>query len=94
MHPDLSAHLHTDECNTLIKVFTSCQEQVCTNVHMYLFTCMSKLSFMLIDFCLAVYLLSLTSEFSPFFLHFCCHAVDNRAIFGSESLCRLPTTEV
>nr|XP_034338564.1 COX assembly mitochondrial protein 2 homolog [Crassostrea gigas] len=27
MHPDLSAHLHTDECNTLIKVFTSCQEQ-------------------------------------------------------------------
>lgn len=41
MHPDLSAHLHTDECNTLIKVFTSCQEQVCTNVHMYLFTCMN-----------------------------------------------------
>lgn len=49
---------------------------------------------MLIDFCLAVYLLSLTSEFSPFFLHFCCHAVDNRAIFGSVSLCRLLTTQV
>ncbi|XP_022343592.2 COX assembly mitochondrial protein 2 homolog [Crassostrea virginica] len=31
MHPDLSAHLHTDECNVIIKAYKSCQEQ-----HLYL----------------------------------------------------------
>ena len=29
MHPDLSAHLHTDECNVIIKAYKSCQDQVC-----------------------------------------------------------------
>ncbi|XP_048751894.1 COX assembly mitochondrial protein 2 homolog [Ostrea edulis] len=27
MHPDLSPHLHTEECNFLIKAFRSCQDQ-------------------------------------------------------------------
>ncbi|XP_061197335.1 COX assembly mitochondrial protein 2 homolog [Saccostrea echinata] len=27
MHPDLSPHLHTEECNFIIRAFRSCQDQ-------------------------------------------------------------------
>ena len=35
MHPDLSAHLHSDECNAIIAELQKCHQEVCAKVSSY-----------------------------------------------------------